>query len=299
LYRDRRFYTSNGRETAVLSDTEWADNRFTALQALQTLSRVAVAMTKSSTFQEECRWTFTSPAIDFPYLRNRGPKTRFASGTRVLKKPYRISETDLAKTEAQGFTDRAKLAGILRAQPAAHVFEHRKFHDCTLAIWADLVYEDQVAAYKKLRDYRARDAKGVLKAARPRADQQVERIEFPQPEPGRDEQNWVQQFLNDLGESNVNNVDAQSVSSASQRSQNLDLSDDYCIYFSDADNDSVYDTGMNDDSIYDTGMDDVYEGTEDPDYSVTPEVAGYDSARNTGDNTSTCNCVYGSAARQR
>ncbi|KAL8337723.1 hypothetical protein RB598_006557 [Gaeumannomyces tritici] len=61
--------------------------------------------------------------------------------------------------------DRVKLAGVHRAQPASHLYEHSMLHDCTVAGWADMAPWEQVAAYVALRDARAVDVDGVIKKA--------------------------------------------------------------------------------------------------------------------------------------
>ncbi|TLD21387.1 hypothetical protein PspLS_09285 [Pyricularia sp. CBS 133598] len=64
--------------------------------------------------------------------------------------------------------DRVKLAGIHRAQPKSHAYEQRHGgvpRDCTLADWADLRAEDQIAAYEEERDARSVDLDGIIQRA--------------------------------------------------------------------------------------------------------------------------------------
>lgn len=145
LFRDRQFYAPGTRtdsygDTAQLSDGEWAQNRLRKLEALQVLGTVASAMHRPSKFRDECFWNFEFKNVQ------------------LLKEIWGKTDRDgmfLAAQEGHPeiHHDRVKLRGIHRAQLMSHVYEHSKYHDCTLAEWADLHHEDQVASYKELRDY--------------------------------------------------------------------------------------------------------------------------------------------------
>jgi len=134
MFRDRRFYTPEVEEARTLSDTEWMRNRLDVLDALQALNVVAAALVKTKEFRSSCRWV----NIIHP------PTNRETS-----------AEKEIIKYISR--RDRVKLAGIFRAQPESHYFEQGKYHDCTLAPWADLVRPDQIELYLKTRDYRAND----------------------------------------------------------------------------------------------------------------------------------------------
>ncbi|KAJ8109539.1 hypothetical protein OPT61_g7386 [Boeremia exigua] len=174
LFRDRRFYSPGarsiaGHEPAQLNDVEWMQNRLRALDALQILGSVASAMHRSKLFRKNCHWDFEAKGILLPFANT---KTNRASRKRqqleIERKKHEMTLSERADDPAIHY-DRIKLAGIYRAQPESHVFDHAKLHDCTLADWADLRHEDQVAAYKKLRDYRATHVDEIIESARRRS----------------------------------------------------------------------------------------------------------------------------------
>jgi hypothetical protein len=135
MTRDRRFYAPESNASRTLSDIEWMQNRLHVLNGLQALNAVATAMFKTTEFRMSCRW------INFP--------SRTApSITKNSRNAEKVRRAIFSR-------DRAKLAGIFRAQPESHYFEQGKYHDCTLAPWADVVRPDQIDLYVKLRDYRA------------------------------------------------------------------------------------------------------------------------------------------------
>ncbi|KAK3905775.1 hypothetical protein C8A05DRAFT_12460, partial [Staphylotrichum tortipilum] len=151
LYRERIFYPSTTPTAPTLTDLEWASNRLRALEGLRLLSRISLALSRSRPFRAACHWTVRTPPVSFPHLRYPfNPKRRLKKTPAIAR-----SNNPPARPPTQLLTDRAKLAGIHRAQPLSHAYEHGPFHDCTLARWADLRRADQVAAYKVLRGQRA------------------------------------------------------------------------------------------------------------------------------------------------
>lgn len=130
ISRDRTFYEPETHGEGALSDVDWMQNRLDVLDSLQALNAIAVAIVQATDFRKSCRWVNLSGQSN---VRERDPKNTKKS----LKR------------------DRAKLAGIFRAQPKSHYFEQGKYHDCTIAPWGDLVREDQIMLYTTLRDFRA------------------------------------------------------------------------------------------------------------------------------------------------
>jgi hypothetical protein len=135
MFRERHFYTPQDEEAKAISDADWMRNRLDILDALQALNVVAAAMFKTKSFRESCRWV--------------NPATKANEGG------LKASRAEKKINQARFGRDRVKLAGIFRAQPESHFFEQDKYHDCTLAPWADFVQMDQIHLYIQLRDYRA------------------------------------------------------------------------------------------------------------------------------------------------
>jgi hypothetical protein len=120
LARDRYMYApiaTPGETSRNLSEQEWMRNRLTILTAQSSLIRAAAAMARNPTFRASTSWLHKQTD---PHL------------------------------------DRLKLGGIHRAQPFSHSFEHGVYHQYFIADWAHLRYEDQVAAYQRLRDGRVK-----------------------------------------------------------------------------------------------------------------------------------------------
>jgi uncharacterized membrane protein YgcG len=252
LFRERGFYAPINAGDAKLRDKEWMQNRVRVLEAIKILGEVAAAMSKSDIFRSQCPWVFKFRAVDFPHARRRplfGRKSK-----PIARQPRPAANFAL--------TDRVKLAGIHRAQPMSHVFEHDVRHDCTLADWADLVRDDQVAAYTDLRNLRATFLDEILEAAR-----QSQRNRRGQENPSR----WDNQ--------RAERGDAATV-----------LDDEYCSSTPDPEVlDPVMDGGPSDDE------DSPYTGTEDSTYSGTMDPT-YDGAADTdalGDQAhgSGCDCL--------
>ena len=167
LLRERALYPASFEGSQTLSNEEWFSNRVRTLLALHSLNTVAVAMAKTKRFRALCRWI---PGVIQCSMqsnqtrlqrRDRRPKSEHEHFNRLRKgdpasgkKDSRLAEkqSKLAEMYSNG---RSRLGGIYRGQPQSHLFEQSKLHDCTLALWADLVRSDQIKAYIRLRDYRA------------------------------------------------------------------------------------------------------------------------------------------------
>ncbi|KAH7420192.1 hypothetical protein BKA64DRAFT_700188 [Cadophora sp. MPI-SDFR-AT-0126] len=137
MSRDRSFYEPEHEDQENLSDADWMRNRLDVLDALQALNAVAAAIFHTTEFRKSCRWI--KPQAQEHLTERKDP----SNAKRSLRR------------------DRARLAGIFRAQPESHYFEQGKYHDCSLAPWGDLVRKDQVALYTKLRDFRADELSDV------------------------------------------------------------------------------------------------------------------------------------------
>jgi len=143
VLRDRRCYASRGR----MSDQAWQQNRTSVLLALEALNKVALGMAKTTSFRVSCKWINLEPSVI--HSRSTVPQ-RYPIERRMYMQ------------------DRVKLGGIHRAQPRSHYYEGSKYHDCTLAPWADIVRDDQIALYIRLRDYRADVLKDIPEESKPR-----------------------------------------------------------------------------------------------------------------------------------
>lgn len=291
LFRERRNYTSKSADIPVLSDIDWTSNRLRVLEALQALNAVATALAKSPDFREKCKWTFMTAHIDFPHIQNSNRKGRLSTRKLKGKDPKgkaRVKKPIQPKSEMIGYTDRVKLAGIHRAQPWSHLFEHGKFHDCTLAPWADLVHKDQVAAYIRLRDRKADEMEDIPKPGRTREPRPEFRHREP-PEREADQGGDGSQFDRTQDDSSdsastieADAADAYSTSSGGSSDLDADYDTDTALF----DDFGVGDYGS-DDSNYATdmdGIDDVYDGMDNPDYP------GNDSM-DTGYCNGGCDCV--------
>ncbi|TLD29241.1 hypothetical protein PspLS_03927 [Pyricularia sp. CBS 133598] len=170
LFRERRFYAPRSATAAQLSHKEWMDNRFGVLEALQALGSVAVAMRRSRTFRDSCMWNFVPRGLLFPNtcpVRDQAFLSR-KSRTKQLARERGPGNLVSRPGSALVVHDRVKLAGIHRAQPQSHLYDHDRLYDCTLADWADLARDAQVAEYVALRDLRARLVDEVIEDARGR-----------------------------------------------------------------------------------------------------------------------------------
>jgi hypothetical protein len=118
LTKDRHLYpATDPQDPQPLSDLDWMKNRCTVLLAQDVLLTAAAAMAKIPALHQATEWLH----------KQANPKK-----------------------------DRLKLGGIHRAQPFSHYFERGKYHHYFVAEWAHLKREDQIIAYKRLRDGKVR-----------------------------------------------------------------------------------------------------------------------------------------------
>jgi hypothetical protein len=138
-------------QESLLSDenpsVRWLKNRITCLSALHCLNSIAVAIQKTPGFREQCVWK-PNKMVNSPSPQPRTSKSRLHD---LLKRELQPSDQRILQY-AHG---RARMAGIFRAQPQSHFFELDERHDCDLSPWADVAEEEQISAYKTLRDARA------------------------------------------------------------------------------------------------------------------------------------------------
>lgn len=158
LFRERRFYSPRDKKATSLSEAAWIQNRLEVLGALWALNHVATAMMNTKQIRAACRWHHAA-VNPRPRLFKKPVELNASQYRRVLRSWPR-SKTPLSlkpkrKLDPQFCRAREKLAGIFRAQPESHFFEQSKYHDCTLAPWADLVQEDRIRIYLQRRNYRA------------------------------------------------------------------------------------------------------------------------------------------------
>ncbi|TIC99727.1 hypothetical protein CH35J_006151 [Colletotrichum higginsianum] len=159
IFRERRYYalpsSIPGDDNIVRTQIgyrEWMHNRLSVLEAVQVLGRVAVAMPCGLVFPN------TAPARRLSRRRKKLQKLAKERRGRLVIQP----------SSASIVHDRIKLAGIHRAQPMGYHYDQDMLHDCTLADWADLAHDDQVAAYTALRDYQAEHVDEIIAAAKRR-----------------------------------------------------------------------------------------------------------------------------------
>jgi hypothetical protein len=164
LLRERKFYSEKNAGSRPLLPDEWMQNRIRCLSALQGLNLVAVGIAQSAEFRRRCRWM---PDTSKQRHQSDGKNT-----------PYVLPPLDRNRVYAAG---RARLGGIFRAQPHSHLFEQSKYHDCTLAPWADLVMPEQMAEYLRLRDYRADEMPDIPANLKNPTRQQHESTQRQQP----------------------------------------------------------------------------------------------------------------------
>ncbi|KAF8243667.1 hypothetical protein K440DRAFT_663983 [Wilcoxina mikolae CBS 423.85] len=176
VLREQRFYASSGG----MSDQRWQQNRISVLLALEALNKVALGMAKTLSFRASCKWINLEPSTT--HVRGTAPQKQRMAEKRMYMK------------------DRVKLGGIHRAQPRSHHFEQSKYHDCTLAPWADLVRDDQIALYIRLRDHRADVLKDIPEKSKPhtKARNRSSRRVRPEIQPDRSHNdrlfdNWYEQ----------------------------------------------------------------------------------------------------------
>jgi hypothetical protein len=296
LFREKRQYAPNKDGIPVLSDFEWAGNRLRILGALQDLNTVAVGLSRSPNFRDKCKWNFRTGHIDFPHIQHfhssRRRNSRFksklsfknSSGKSPAGKPLP------PKTEKAGYADRVKLSGIHRAQPWSHLFEHGKFHDCTLAPWADLVPHDQIKAYIKLRDWRADILEEIPQEKAAKSPQ----LEFSLPESGGRKELHKDQGIDFIWPRNDGSDNVSSIQAASTDGYVSNLSSDSDLDY-DMDHPALFDSFGIDDPSFDSdgdyyinGIDDFYDGMSNSEYSV-------DNWRDADDSNGDCGClVYNS-----
>ncbi|KXH60227.1 hypothetical protein CSAL01_13670 [Colletotrichum salicis] len=141
-------------------------NRMSVLEAIQTLGSIAVGMHRSESFRNSCQWNFEARGL---VSRNTAlDGVLFSRRRRRIHKlqQQRHGNIRVRPDSAKIVHDRIKLAGIHRAQPMSYLYEHDMLHDCTLADWADLIYDEQLTAYTQLREFRSENEHEVIKEAR-------------------------------------------------------------------------------------------------------------------------------------
>jgi hypothetical protein len=104
-------------QSTIMDDVSWFRNRLMLLLAQSKLLSVASAMYSSTAVRSATTWLAAHPVAKM---------------------------------------DRLKLGGIHRAQPYSHHFDKGAYHHYFVAQWAHLRRDQQIAAYEKLRDGRAR-----------------------------------------------------------------------------------------------------------------------------------------------
>ncbi|UQC73930.1 uncharacterized protein CLUP02_00577 [Colletotrichum lupini] len=68
----------------------------------------------------------------------------------------------------------------------SYLYEHDMYHHCTLADWADLNHDGQVAAYTALRDFRSEHVDEIIEDAKRRAESKTPHPHGPYRGPGID-----------------------------------------------------------------------------------------------------------------
>ncbi|KAK7444612.1 hypothetical protein Landi51_08424 [Colletotrichum acutatum] len=191
LLKEHRFYAPvpaiGGDNQTVLSDKDWEDNRFGVLEALHVLGSMAVAMHRSQVFQDRCRWNFKARGL--PFENTPADQTIFHKGRVTTLRQHIKKRVGRLVVQPNGpliIHDRIKLAGIHRAQPMSYLYEHGMHHDCTLADWADLNHNGQVAAYTALRDFRSQHVDEIIEDAKRRAESKTSHPNGPFRGPGID-----------------------------------------------------------------------------------------------------------------
>ncbi|KAI3558380.1 hypothetical protein CABS03_02460 [Colletotrichum abscissum] len=172
MFRERQFYTPSYNDSSQSSSQigydEWMDNRLSVLEALEVLGCIAVAMHRSDLFRSSCQWNFKAHGVVFFNTARSWGLFHKNKRRSKLKKLKRHGHGNLVPRAGSNLMehDRVKLAGIHRAQPFSHSYEHVKGHDCTLADWADAAHDCQVEAYKALRDSRSVGVDKIIANAR-------------------------------------------------------------------------------------------------------------------------------------
>ncbi|MCJ1390794.1 hypothetical protein MMC18_003655 [Xylographa bjoerkii] len=115
LQKDISLYPPATQGKSQLTSQQWMRNRLNILLAYEALSEGALAMAQTPEFRQATNWLH------------------------IQQDPTK---------------DRLKLGGIHRAQPFSHHFEPGRDETSYIAAWAHLRFDDQVAAYEKLRDIR-------------------------------------------------------------------------------------------------------------------------------------------------
>ncbi|KAK0376718.1 hypothetical protein CLIM01_05895 [Colletotrichum limetticola] len=178
LFRERRFYapsTPTGEDNQIqMTDHDWEENRHRVLEAFQVLGSMAVAMHRSQVFRDRCRWNFKARGLPFkntPTDQTIIHKGRLTTLQQHIKR--RVGRLVVQPDAPLIIHDRIKLAGIHRAQPMSYLYEHEMYHDCTLADWADLNHDGQVAAYTALRDFRSEHVDEIIEDAKRRVESET------------------------------------------------------------------------------------------------------------------------------
>ncbi|KAK1528248.1 hypothetical protein CPAR01_12806 [Colletotrichum paranaense] len=191
LLRGRRFYapspvTGEGNQNQMI-DHDWEENRHRVLEAFRVLGSMAVAMHRSQVFRDRCRWNFKARGL--PFENTSTDRTIFHKGRVTTLRQQIEKRAGRLVVQPHGpliIHDRIKLAGIHRAQPMSYLYEHDMYHDCTLADWADLNHDGQVAAYTALRDFRSEHVDEIIEDAKRRAESKTPHPHGPYRGPGID-----------------------------------------------------------------------------------------------------------------
>ncbi|KAG7060025.1 hypothetical protein JMJ78_0015306, partial [Colletotrichum scovillei] len=191
LSRERRFYApsaSTGEDNQnTMNEHDWEENRHRVLEAFQVLGSMAVAMHRSQVVRDSCRWNFKARGL--PFENTSTDQTIFHKGRVTTLRQHIKKRVGRLVVQSDGpliIHDRIKLAGIHRAQPMSYLYEHDMYHDCTLADWADLNHDGQVAAYTALRDFRSEHVDEIIEDAKRRVESKTPHPHGPFRGPGID-----------------------------------------------------------------------------------------------------------------
>ncbi|EXF83614.1 hypothetical protein CFIO01_00756 [Colletotrichum fioriniae PJ7] len=137
-------------------------------------------MHRSRIFRDRSRWNFNARRLVFGNLLK--DQRIFHNGhTTTLRwlMNKRLRRLVVRPDGPLILHDRTKLAGIHCAQPLSYLYEHAMYHDCTLADWADLTHDGQVAAYVALRDFRSEHVDEIIEEARRRPESRTQYFQWP------------------------------------------------------------------------------------------------------------------------